>query len=496
MRYRNIQINYGELRQIHTKLGIYKQAVWQLMDSMKKIHKIIIDSSNLTSVLSLNDLYIVTQNQLQSCHDEIEALHDLLGNYIKEMTALVGAGEGVTQVNRNDVYWNLQFMYGILDQIKNVRHNNPLPIEDGLGKTDAQIQAMKNNYKKADNDIVCIALPSLYTCIKDCKKTLRSYYEDKIVEYENTDDAYRKKAKKIRKEYSDENDRDLQSAKDFGNVVTDLFAGAYFTVTELLSTVLVLADFMVFDGGELLALITMLMSPESPKWAKELTANETAPYDLLKALLSDPVEVLESLAQQANDEYDKNGLIFYIGSILADIAITKGTSKVAKAMKAGSATEDVVKFSDDVPKYQDDLASSVSADTSNDIDIIKADGDSSSEKLAGSNKNHINGSIGEIHGYQDALNNGEIGIQPPGKVTASGPDYITYDPATGQINVWDAKYSSKGKWPKTAKGFGSEKWLEEVKEAIEKIADPKLRKEVMDAFNNGEINWKIFKWPQ
>ena len=109
MRYRNIQINYGDLRSIHTKLGIYRQAVWQLMDSMRKIHKIIIDSSNLMSVLSLNSLYIVTQNQLQSCYDEMEALYDLLGNYIKEMTALVGAGEGVTQVNRNDVYWNLQF---------------------------------------------------------------------------------------------------------------------------------------------------------------------------------------------------------------------------------------------------------------------------------------------------------------------------------------------------------------------------------------------------
>lgn len=80
-----------------------------------------------------------------------------------------------------------------------------------------------------------------------------------------------------------------------------------------------------------------------------------ASYDLLVALLSDPVEVIESVAQQVNDEYDKNGLVFYVGSILADIAITKGTSKVIKATKAGSVAEDVAKFSDDVPKYYDDL---------------------------------------------------------------------------------------------------------------------------------------------
>ncbi|MBR4085815.1 MAG: hypothetical protein IKK33_16180, partial [Lachnospiraceae bacterium] len=118
------------------------------------------------------------------------------------------------------------------------------------------------------------------------------------------------------------------------------------------------------------------------------------------------------------------------------------------------------------------------------------------ETLAGGNINHINGSIGELHGYQDAINNGEIGIQAPGKVTASGPDFITYNPNTGRVNIWDSKYSSKGKWPKTAKGFGTKKWLDETKEAIENISDTTLRDEIMDAFNNGKISWIIYKWPQ
>lgn len=70
------------------------------------------------------------------------------------------------------------------------------------------------------------------------------------------------------------------------------------------------------------------------------------------------------------------------------------------------------------------------------------------EKLAGSNKNHVNGSIAEIQGYQDALNKGEIGIQRPGKVTAAGPDYITYNPSSETVNVWDSKISwNIFKWP-------------------------------------------------
>ncbi|EGO62671.1 hypothetical protein, partial [Acetonema longum] len=119
-----------------------------------------------------------------------------------------------------------------------------------------------------------------------------------------------------------------------------------------------------------------------------------------------------------------------------------------------------------------------------------------SEKLAGSNINHVNGAIGEARGYNQAIANGEIGIQAPGKVTATGPDFITYDPLHQTINVWDSKFSSTGRWPSSAQGFGSQAWLDETKQAIAKITDPVLRKQAQNAFNNGNIEWKIFEWPK
>ena len=127
---------------------------------------------------------------------------------------------------------------------------------------------------------------------------------------------------------------------------------------------------------------------------------------------------------------------------------------------------------------------------------VQAEKGATTEKLAGGNKNHLNGSIAEINGYNIAQQNGEIGIQPPGKVTANGPDFITYNVKTKHINIWDAKYSSTGRWPKSAKGFGTQKWLEETRLAIESIADPEFRNEVLDAFENGRIDWIIFEWPQ
>lgn len=118
------------------------------------------------------------------------------------------------------------------------------------------------------------------------------------------------------------------------------------------------------------------------------------------------------------------------------------------------------------------------------------------EKISGSNLRHLNGAIAEKQGYNQALANGEIGIQEPGKVTASGPDYITFNPKTQTVNIWDSKYSSTGKWPNSAKGFGSKSWLNETQQAINSISDPVLKQQVQAAFDNGNINWQIFKWPQ
>lgn len=80
-------------------------------------------------------------------------------------------------------------------------------------------------------------------------------------------------------------------------------------------------------------------------------------------------------------------------------------------------------------------------------------------------------------------------------MTTNGPDYITFDPNTQTINVWDAKYSSIGKWSNSAKGFGSQSWLDEIQKAINNISDPILKQQLQNAFDNGKIDWKIFKWP-
>jgi filamentous hemagglutinin len=116
--------------------------------------------------------------------------------------------------------------------------------------------------------------------------------------------------------------------------------------------------------------------------------------------------------------------------------------------------------------------------------------------LARNDIRHINGAIAEAHGYADALESGQLGIQAPGKVTLPGPDYITFDPAAGKIVVWDSKFSSTGKFPTSAKGFEARSWLNQVNSAIQSIKEPMLKEQAQKAFSNGMIEWKIYTWPK
>lgn len=120
-----------------------------------------------------------------------------------------------------------------------------------------------------------------------------------------------------------------------------------------------------------------------------------------------------------------------------------------------------------------------------------------SQILAGSNLSHINGSIGELRGYQSAIDDlGQMGIQSPGKVSATGPDYITYDPASGNVIVWDSKYRGPGgSYPSNLPADKVNSWMPQVSDAIHNLPPGPLRDAAIDALQSGKVQGQIFRWP-
>lgn len=116
---------------------------------------------------------------------------------------------------------------------------------------------------------------------------------------------------------------------------------------------------------------------------------------------------------------------------------------------------------------------------------------------AGSNRNHVNGSIGEIRGHANALEQGHLSIEAPGVVTAPGVDYVTYNPITEEIVLWDAKYRSEGgSYPGAVSDAQLKRWTSQLENTIRNLPDGDLKRDALDAYEQGRIKPEIFRWPK
>jgi len=118
--------------------------------------------------------------------------------------------------------------------------------------------------------------------------------------------------------------------------------------------------------------------------------------------------------------------------------------------------------------------------------------------LARSKLSHINGSIAELRAHQKAIDDlGHVSIKEPGKVTASGPDFITFNPKNKSIVVWDAKYRGPGgSFPTAVPADKLNSWMPQVREAVQNMPPGTARDAAMGALRNGKVGGKIAPWPK
>lgn len=76
----------------------------------------------------------------------------------------------------------------------------------------------------------------------------------------------------------------------------------------------------------------------------------------------------------------------------------------------------------------------------------------------------------------------------------NGPDWITYGPRLGRIQVVDAKFSISGKYPRGIPPATQEAWLLYVQEAVGKYSGS-YASQIQRALLNGDIDWSIYRAP-
>jgi hypothetical protein len=125
----------------------------------------------------------------------------------------------------------------------------------------------------------------------------------------------------------------------------------------------------------------------------------------------------------------------------------------------------------------------------------------SAESLAKVNRgkapySELNASVAELNGYRAALDKGRIGVIAPGKASASGLDFATYDPVKEMLYITDAKYRGPGgTYPATVPQAKMDAWTNEVRDVVSNWSDSPLKDSVLNAIDNGNVDVGILKWP-
>ncbi|MEX5596210.1 VENN motif pre-toxin domain-containing protein, partial [Pseudomonas orientalis] len=109
----------------------------------------------------------------------------------------------------------------------------------------------------------------------------------------------------------------------------------------------------------------------------------------------------------------------------------------------------------------------------------------------------LNGAIGEARGWNQAIESGQTPISGPGKASLPGADYITYDPLSRSVIVWDAKYRAPGgSYPTSLPDSKLQAWQSEIINSVKNMPEGSAKAAAESALKAGRVEGRIFKWPQ
>lgn len=183
----------------------------------------------------------------------------------------------------------------------------------------------ERNYTKLKN-AVAATLTTICNLVNEDAAGINKIYKNKIVNYENTDDNYKKKAQKFYNANAAWYDhivdglrKDWDVIRGAGKGLWDLVKGAW--------TLVVLANPVTVTLGTL---------GIGPKFIVEPVQNTEK---MLATLFTDPQSLVEGLGQAVTDGIDEEGAYYAVGYTLPTIALIIATSGAGGAGEAAEGAE-------------------------------------------------------------------------------------------------------------------------------------------------------------
>ena len=309
----------------------YTSQLENMREDFQKVNRIVVKTSNADSIKNLEKRYKKVKKNLDICIDESNDISKLIHGYCIAMTAIIKSKGGMTKVGMNDVYWNLESIYNALDNIENIQNCHVLFSASEVGLKEEEKQAMQRNYDKIYNKIWGEIFPNLRKKVGMSRKHLKKYYDNEITNYEDKDNEYKRKSKKVWDEYAGPFEKLVQGGIDIFNIGRKITKGSVMAIVDLIKGLYSIGNVVYYSTSGGVAALAYLIYPDTPAWADDALGESEEYFGNITYALSHPVETIESMAQGISDTYEKEGLTYIVSYTVTDLLMGKALSKAGKA---------------------------------------------------------------------------------------------------------------------------------------------------------------------
>ncbi|EPY2275109.1 polymorphic toxin type 15 domain-containing protein [Clostridium sporogenes] len=326
---RDIKINYGKIEDIISNIIKYDDALNDMEASLNYI-KAEINNSTGESIDSLLDNYELLIKNIGICKEELNDLRKILSDYINEMSGYAQAIHrgSLIRVDRNDVWWNIKSMEGIINQITDEQMRWGYNYSGSWSSDKDVIRREEHNGRQIEsiNHIVEKYVNTLNQKIQE----IYAIHNSKVIPFENTDDAFRDRAWNMYWKCTGLGDwvGDFFGFldKSFNNIIDGVLKG----LTDLVVGLAQLAIGAVEYVGSCAVVVLCEPFGGAPDWAKNKVNEDN---ELILSILKDPALIIEGIAQDASDAVDEKGICYSAGYLGGTFLGTKGLDKITKGVK-------------------------------------------------------------------------------------------------------------------------------------------------------------------
>ncbi|MGO5117214.1 CdiA family toxin C-terminal domain-containing protein [Clostridium sporogenes] len=326
---RDIKINYGKIEDIISNIIKYDGALNDMEASLNCI-KGQINNSTGESIDSLLNNYELLIKNIGICKEELNDLRKILSDYINEMSGYAQAIHrgSLIRVDRNDVWWNIKSMEGIINQITDEQMRWGYNYS-GSWSSDKDV-IRREEYNASQIESINHIVEKYVNILNQKIQEIYAIHNSKVIPFENTDDAFRDRAWNMYWKCTGLGDwvGDFFGFldKSFNNIIDGVLKG----LTDLVVGLAQLAIGAVEYVGSCAVVVLCEPFGGAPDWIKN---KMNSGNELISSILKDPALIIEGIAQDASDAIDEKGICYSVGYLGGTFLGTKGLDKITKGVK-------------------------------------------------------------------------------------------------------------------------------------------------------------------